>query len=369
MKLSELYNKICGTIIGHSYGDALGAPHENKPFPPFSGKLDQKIQTFVGYTVSGVVGQVTDDTEMAFALLHTLLAGYTKDKAIMEYMNWINNIDCKPDCRGKAPFTGRNTKHLFETKGKSKPTVKFYNSQFNKKYHSEEERQQSQSTGCLMRSYPLAFVNNDAIAETDTRITNPSDIAVEAVKVYVYAVRMAILGYSKEQIKAEVAQKLTNPKLVEVYRKAVNNEFVNVTDNRSWLGYSFYCAFWALFNFDNYKDAIDAVICLSPDSGKKAYICDKSLTKKAYNELKKQRPKLVGDTDTNAAIAGALLGAYYGLISMCKDNNLKEDFRILIHADTRDGRIIQPLKYYPNWTNFKSISTDALILFLKSLRD
>jgi hypothetical protein len=54
---------------------------------------------------------------------------------------------------------------------------------------------------------------------------------------------------------------------------------------------------------------------------------------------------------------------------MCKDNNLKEDFRILIHADTRKGGIIQPLKYYPNWTNFESISSDALILFLKSLQD
>jgi ADP-ribosylglycohydrolase len=230
---------------------------------------------------TGVVGQVTDDTEMAFALLLTLIDGYTKDKAVMEYMNWVNNINCKPECPGNAPFTGRNTRHLFETK-KSKPTIKFYNTQFNQKYHSEEERQKSQSNGCLMRSYPLAFVNNETITETDTKITNPSDLAVEAVKVYVFAIRMAILGHSKEQIKAEVGQILTEPKLVEVYKKAVNNEFVNVTEGRAWIGYAFYCAFWVLFNFDNYKDAIDAVICLSSEEGKKAFICDKTLSKKSY---------------------------------------------------------------------------------------
>jgi hypothetical protein len=108
------------------------------------------------------------------------------------------------------------------------------------------------------------------------------------------------------------------------------------------------------------------VICLSSEEGKKAFICDKTLSKKSYANMKKQ--KLLGDTDTNAAISGALLGAYYGLLNMCKNNNLKEDFRILIHADTREGGIIQPLKYYPNWTNFENISTDTLILFLKSLQ-
>ena len=125
----------------------------------------------------------------------------------------------------------------------------------------------------MMRSYPLAFINNDSTIETDVKITNPSDLAVEAVKSYVLAVRLAILGYTKEQIRDHIAQTLTNQELIRLYSHAINGTFVNVANKkRGWVGYSFYCAFLALFNFDNYKDAIDAVICLGPNSDKRLYL-------------------------------------------------------------------------------------------------
>lgn len=360
MKVSELYDKICGAIMGHAYGDALGAPYEFKPFPQFSGKLDNPIKRYsraYGHQKTPV-GQITDDTEMAIALLTVLISGYTKQKAVIEYMEWVNNIHCKPDCKGNAPFCGNNTRNLFVIGNKSKPSMKLYDFRFNKTFPTEEQKQSSQSNGCLMRSYPLAFINNDNIVETDVKITNPSDMSVETVKAYVLAVRLAILGHTKEQINERVITVLTNAELIKLYNYAVNGTFVNVAnEQRGWIGYAFYCAFWALFNFDNYKDAIDAVICLGPNPDKQAFICDKT-----------EKVKLVGDTDTNAAIAGALLGAFYGILNMCKDTNLKNDLATLIHVDTREGDIIRPLKYYPNQTNFEYITTQSLILFLKSLR-
>lgn len=359
MKLSELYDKICGTIIGHSYGDALGASYEFKPFSDFSGKLNNPIKRYSRYHGNQKTppGQITDDTEMAFALLHTLIGGYTKEKAVIGYMEWVNNLHCKPDCKGNAPFTGRNTRNLFTIGNESKPSMKLYDTRFNKTFPSEELKQESQSNGCLMRSYPLAFINNESIIETDVKITNPSDFTTEAVNSYVLAVRMAILGYRKDEIKLHVEKNLNYPKLEELFSYAVNNTFVNVANNkRGWVGYGFYCAFWALFNFDNYKDAVDAVICLGPTPDKKAFICDKS-----------EKQKLLGDTDTNAAIAGALLGAYYGIKNMCRDSNLREDLRILVHVDTTVGDIIRPLKYYPNLTNFENITNNSLKLVLQSL--
>jgi len=41
----------------------------------------------------------------------------------------------------------------------------------------------------------------------------------------------------------------------------------------------------------------------------------------------------------------------------------------LVHVDTKDGDITRSLRYYPNKTNFPGLTTDALILFLRSLQD
>ena len=86
------------------------------------------------------------------------------------------------------------------------------------------------------------------------------------------------------------------------------------------------------------------------------------------NTLNLKKDKKVGDTDTNAAIAGALLGAYYDILNMCKDVKIKEALRTIIHADTIEGGIVRSQRYYPNETNFEYLSVNALKLFLQSLR-
>jgi ADP-ribosylglycohydrolase len=55
--------------------------------------------------------------------------------------------------------------------------------------------------------------------------------------------------------------------------------------------------------------------------------------------------KLVGDTDTNAAIAGALLGAYYGYDKIIENDITRENIDILLKCDTTQGDIVRPYDY------------------------
>ena len=77
-------NKVKAIILGHALGDALGAPVEFYPYAHYTGILDSPITRYTrayGKQVA-VVGQITDDTEMALILLKTIKDGYTKEKAV-----------------------------------------------------------------------------------------------------------------------------------------------------------------------------------------------------------------------------------------------------------------------------------------------
>ena len=153
-------NKLKGIIYGHALGDALGAPVEFFPFGHYTGLLDTPITRYTrnyGKQVS-VVGQVTDDTELALTLFNTIKDGYTKEKAVVNYMLWANNKF--EGCKGNVPWIGNNTRNLFIA---PKPTYKLYENRFKKHYTTEESKEQSQSNGALMRCYPLAFVEDELI--------------------------------------------------------------------------------------------------------------------------------------------------------------------------------------------------------------
>jgi ADP-ribosylglycohydrolase len=277
MALSD--DKRNGAILGHAIGDALGAPCEFYPFALYTGVLNTSIVRYsraYGRQVCPV-GQITDDTEMALVLMETLNSGYTKEKAVVNYMLWANNN--YEGCKGNMPFMGKNTRNLFIA---PKPSYKLYLNRFKKYYPDENTRENSQSNGALMRSYPLAFVEDWDIIHTDVEITNPSKLVQE------------------------------------------NNEFRDVTFCRGHVVHAFYCAFWGLFQFEDYKTAIDA-IC-EPGNWKKSQV-------------------RVGDTDTNAAIAGALLGAFYGLSTLSSNPVTNSNIKILLECDSRNGDIIRPQKY------------------------
>ena len=188
-----------------------------------------------------------------------------------------------------------------------------------------------------MRSYPLAFIEDDEIIKTDVYITNPSKLVYNAVYTYITAIRMAMKDKSKKIIKKTIREMIEFDELLTVFDQAVNNIFRDVTVNRGHILHAYYCAFWGLFQFNNYKDAIDAIICLGPEEGQKAKIGIKGKWKKT--EI------IVGDTDTNASIAGALLGAFYGYEKITENEITKENMNIMMNCDSTKGDIIRPLIY------------------------
>ena len=342
LDMDDLYNRLSGCILGHALGDALGAPSEFRPWAQYSGKLEYPIvrnSRFQGKRIS-VVGQITDDAEMAIALIYSLARSggtWNRDNTILEYMAWANNRGLK----GNQPFMGRNTRNLFVVGNKSKLKVSLYQNRYKKFYSTETEREASQSNGALMRSYPLALVPK-AIAKKDVSITNPSQISIEAVEVYTNAIRRALEGKDKTEILEYADKEVKGDRLRVAFNQAVRNEFRNVTQSRGWVVHAFYCAFWAFANFDNYHEAMRAVICLSPEEDQPAQICKK----------RRDGAVVVGDTDTNAAIAGALIGAYYGLLKMCEDPTTKYNLRLMLKVDTNLGNFPRPDRYTMNGDNF-----------------
>lgn len=98
-------DKIYGVILGHALGDALGSPVELFPFTHYSDNLNTPITKYnrtYGKQIS-VLGQVSDDTELAIVLTKTIISGYTKEKAVINYMLWANNNNFE-NCKGNASF-------------------------------------------------------------------------------------------------------------------------------------------------------------------------------------------------------------------------------------------------------------------------
>ena len=343
-------NKVYGMILGHSLGDALGAPSEfYKTMQPYTGKLEHKIirRPMFQEKKYGVVGQVTDDSEMAFALMYTIKDGYSTDNAIKEYSEWASGP--LSDLSLKSPFLGRNTKKLFlKSKGSNKLD-------FDKRYNNAMKKGliNNQSNGCLMRAYPLVCLPYKLIIE-DTKLTNPSPICIYSVLIYIKAMRMSIKNVNKKEIIKEIRKYIKSldkdvKQVISVaFEQAVKGEVRNViTKNQDdvpirykqfgklnlpiykknvifasgWVVHSLYCALYGLFNYTTYDKMIDSIIMLG------------------------------GDTDTNGCIAGALFGAYYGILNMCKEPITKKNMRILVKADPNLGDLKRPEKYILNKNN------------------
>ena len=104
---------VLAMFYGGALGDALGVPFEfrhSRPLSDYHGKLEYRpmMKSRQG-TRYGVVGSVSDDTDMSIALARSIIQNggvYSRSKAILQYIEWANS---------KPMGMGHNTRKLFTT--------------------------------------------------------------------------------------------------------------------------------------------------------------------------------------------------------------------------------------------------------------
>lgn len=306
-------DKITGMLEGVALGDALGAPHEmhyNIEIP-YTGRLEHPVRhkrRFEGYKYRPI-GSVTDDFEMSIALARSLVmqGGYNPGMVVRAYQDWANT----------KPPMGKNTRALFS----GVTTVKGYQARAKKVFVNAN---QLQSNGSLMRASPLACLPNVNAVILDCDLTNPNNVNRYCNWLYVEALR-AILRSDKpngQELFGQVQDLASRlpvqiPDLDKVFEQIVNGQPRSITQSKGWVVHGFYCAMLVLVHFGT---------TFTQPSSMLDYIV-----------------RLGGDTDTNAAIAGAIIGALSGSMGLREDPRCRENLGIITVVQSD-----RPSCYHPN---------------------
>ena len=319
-----------GGMLGVFLGDALGSPHEfwySKPVSTYTGvvymPIELRLRNLGWKPAFGVVGQVTDDSMMATALLTSLCrdGDYNQNNVIVEYIKLINS---------GIKFIGNNTRALLGkitiNSDATDRMIQTYKSRLAKKDMSAV-----QSNGSLMRALPLIwlftrFPYDVAVAKCveDTNITNPNDTNRLCTIIYmnfcIAAVNKTPLPELLNKIYGLISQ---NAAINQAYLDVINEAPRDIKPKavKGWVVNALYCAMYAYYRIYRYGESFEVII--------RRVIC------------------LGGDTDTTGAIAGGMLGLYFGETLLKANDVTANNINLILNADTTKGDFPAHIKYHP----------------------
>ena len=250
-----------GAFLGQLVGDAFGAQMEFMP--------PEEVRTrFAGHTVMGpsavhgtIAGQLTDDSEMALCLARSIIdeGEYSSAAAFAAYREWGNSQPFSMGMATRSALAGRRSK-------------------------------ETQANGALMRISPLGIYGWHAPlhqvgtwAATDAALTHPHAVTRAANSLYAMAIALGVRGLTAAAIYRMVLNwakemRVPDPVLRAIIR-AQDNLPEDFMTHQGWVMIALQNAFYQLLHAISGEDAIRTSVLQG------------------------------GDTDTNAAIAGALVGA------------------------------------------------------------
>ncbi|HUQ24738.1 MAG TPA: inositol monophosphatase family protein [Burkholderiales bacterium] len=257
--LGEKLERAQGAMLGQVIGDNLGARVEAKPANEIARLFPSGVRELAdGGVYHLMAGQPTDDSEMALALARTIVRDTKFDSArvLDGYRRWITS---RPVDVGMTTAKGLI--------GASDP--------------------RSESNGSLMRCSPIGVwaAGDPALAartaRDDSGLTHPNDVCVEACAAYCAAIAAGVGGASREEMLEAAVQHSKGPARDAVKRGAGGARPADFFTHPGWVVLALQNAFFCLMKMDFEETLVSTV-----GQG--------------------------GDTDTNAAIAGALVGAAHG---------------------------------------------------------
>ena len=245
-----------GCLLGQVIGDSLGSLVEFKSAGEIARLFPGGVRSLAdGGVYHTIAGQPTDDSEMALALARCLVSNkaFLPDKVLDAYREWMTT---RPVDIGTTTERGLLGLHGTE----------------------------SESNGSLMRVSPLGVwaagdpARAAAAARADSALTHKNPVCVEACAGYAAAIAAGIAGASREEMR-EAALAHSRGKAREAIERG--NPPTDFMARMGWVLVALQNAFFHL-SHSNFEEALIATVVQG------------------------------GDTDTNAAICGALLGAALG---------------------------------------------------------
>jgi ADP-ribosyl-[dinitrogen reductase] hydrolase len=245
-----------GCLLGQVIGDSLGSRVELKSAAEIEKLFPDGVRELAdGGVHHTIAGQPTDDSEMALTLARSILrqgGRYERDRVLDAYREWLQT---RPIDIGETTERGLLGLHTTE----------------------------SESNGSLMRVSPIGvWAAGDpelaaATARIDSALTHPNPVCVESCAAYCAAISVAIAGAPREEmVRAALAHCSGQA------HEAIRSNTLPADFSKGWVITALQNAFYRLSNAPSVEEALVATVGCG------------------------------GDTDTNAAIAGALLGSFFG---------------------------------------------------------
>ena len=263
---SGVLSRAQGCLLGQLIGDSLGSLVEFQSPERIRRRYPDGVRDMAdGGTFNTIAGQPTDDSEMALLLARSLVSQGTFDQEEVRkaYVYWLDS----------RPFDVGNTIQSGLT-GWPIPD--------------------SQANGAMMRVSPLGiFGANYELAQVgewarqDAELTHIHPVCKQANALFAmaiaHAVRTGCSTYDLYEMIAGWAEEMgVRSSLKEAIAGAADSPPEEFVCQQGWVLIAFRNALWQLLNAENVEEGIvDSVM-------------------------------RGGDTDTNAAISGALLGAVHG---------------------------------------------------------
>jgi ADP-ribosylglycohydrolase len=291
---------MCNVLVGTAVGDALGVPFEtfliNNPL-----LLDWDGTTYLGSKYHGLEpGQYSDDTQLSILVAKSLIlnSGFNPDDLAARYQDWFFS--------GVARGYGKTTKLAMEALKSGK-------------HWNESGIAGSLGNGTAMRAAPFGvYFRNDfkqliAAVKIDSAITHVSEDA-EAGAIAIALTAAYAVNRNTENLLDKICENLPDCKVKKTISSldALINadnitppQALRVLGTKANVQETVPAALYCFLKFDNYHDAVLAAI------------------------------KAGGDTDTTAAIVGALFGARDGIKKIDRKFYSVEDFDKLIELDSQ----------------------------------
>ena len=248
-----------GAMLGQVIGDSLGSRVEGKPATEIAQFFPGGVRELGdGGPFHTMAGQPTDDSEMALTLARTIVREkkYVGEKVLDAYRAWLTS---RPVDVGIT--TERGLLGLITT--------------------------ESESNGSLMRCSPIGVwaAGDPALAartaRDDSTLTHGNPVCLESCSAFCAAIAAGIGGASRDEMFEAAVAHAKGPAHEAIKRAAKGIAPTDYFTHQGWVLVALQNAFWCLHELD-------------------------------FEQALVQTVGRGGDTDTNAAIAGALLGAHHG---------------------------------------------------------